>query len=1221
MRGKVNCDLKKLYLEQDQEQRNDVISNLKNGIDELIGTPNIGEIEKIEEKLKGVVPNRKELQGDLKREKARHDEHKVLSKYLKDVSIEIYKDVEITTTPEDFLENRINQIQGFFERAFNEGVYAYGKGADVGGLNDKDTWDAGKIRAVRRRIQKSHDKYYSRKGKIKLSGWENTVKAPLNMVADLDQTGAAAKLVKDSQQLLDSFLQSAMKWKEPVIERGLKGKTTLNLQNIDSQISSAANRGTIEEQNLSGWENTEIASRLFEELIHTEVRNIIPKDIPTDPKKFQAWRNSYMGKKFFELQKQPSERHEMGADGGEYVLIPLHVDKEGVKYLQQQRKLDIKEGKYSEQTNPMKQKLENAYLAYRIPSNFNSFLSTIRSKKNITKEKLEQQLESNKVEEGFYTAQEDRAYPYDLIKGTNKPKKKYAAFTRGVNFRGEFVYQPPNEWMPGIWKALEDQRKWSELFFESVIKDEWEDVQNNYSEVRNKVIEQLTLSGYDSEEIESILSKVEMAGIQDNYWEDAQGNLLSSNSLARKVNRFSYGYIKYQPEVNDRMMRDAIEGLEDRIEELESTLANFEYTLEDKDADSADIYEAEEQIQIGEEKLKEYKEALNAFNTKLFSDPSTDAERQDILMADKILSTKHRSLYADKTQRIKDRSVWRDYVDQTYRALHGSKLKTQAFKTILSLRNEPALVKYLVNEVRNATGEQFTESGFLGFDYSDERIAELMPGNTDPKSIRATGLFLRSLKTGFNLGFNTGFTNNFQRINLLLNYGIDPWQAAVRAVDKGDVHFTPEEILSQVRETGVLEPGNAMIDMLAIGMSGAESNYREALLPLRDMIALSKNTSLGGWLSSSKGWDKILSRASQRSEQEKIKVEELIRIKTLLWEFMHESKADKKYLKKLLNDMKLGLRQDYANRLVQWRISWFPFGMSGSSMFTLKGGEERMRLETAYMGLRKAYDMGLVTIPAQGRFKYTDSKEAVQMARLYVYSNMFGMNSPHLAKAFRSAFGGLTWQWKQFDWFQTQDEYRKLTNAILSTNSKYPMIGGMTLPSRMMMQIMKKSARGTGKILNIDTPSISKKTDDKMVDDFTNFFLTKGVASLISATMFWGSDIYGALAIAQKIGQVAGVRNPLTQRAVFGLASPLVSRSYHAMMVALLALNLLPFGAEEDDVLEDILRDYSPAIVFTIFLLIMDFEKNFTRGIKTWLPSGPKEIITSKEFMDFYNEF
>ena len=358
------------------------------GIDELIGRPNTSEIEKLEEKLKTVVPNRKELQSDLKREKARHDEHKIISTYLKDMSNLIFNEQEITTTPQDFIDNRLLQIQGFFQDAFNEGVYAYGKGVDYGGLNDKDVWDAGKIRAVRKRIEKSHNKYYKRKGKDKLTNIENTLMAPLQMVSDLDQSGAARKLIQMSQQMLDSFLQQGYKWKEPVIERGLKGKTTLNLESIDRQISSSANRGTIEERDLSGWQNTEIASRLFEELIHTEVRNIIPKDIPTDPKKFQAWRNSYMGKKFFELQKQPSERHEMGADGGEYVLIPLHVDKEGVKYLQKQRQLDIKEGKYSKQTNPMQNKLENAYLAYRIPSNFNSFLSTIRSKKNITKEKI-----------------------------------------------------------------------------------------------------------------------------------------------------------------------------------------------------------------------------------------------------------------------------------------------------------------------------------------------------------------------------------------------------------------------------------------------------------------------------------------------------------------------------------------------------------------------------------------------------------------------------------------------------------------------------------------------------------------------------------------------------------------------------------------------------------------------------------------------------------------
>ena len=73
-------------------------------------------------------------------------------------------------------------------------------------------------------------------------------------------------------------------------------------------------------------------------------------------------------------------------------------------------------------------------------------------------------------------------------------------------------------------------------------------------------------------------------------------------------------------------------------------------------------------------------------------------------------------------------------------------------------------------------------------------------------------------------------------------------------------------------------------------------------------------------------------------------------------------------------------------------------------------------------------------------------------------------------------------------------------------------------------------------------------------------------------------------------------------------------------MFALLAMNLLPFGADEDDVLEDIVRDYAPAFIFTMFLLIMDFEENFKRGIKTWLPSGAKEVLTSDEFMDFYNE-
>ena len=52
------------------------------------------------------------------------------------------------------------------------------------------------------------------------------------------------------------------------------------------------------------------------------------------------------------------------------------------------------------------------------------------------------------------------------------------------------------------------------------------------------------------------------------------------------------------------------------------------------------------------------------------------------------------------------------------------------------------------------------------------------------------------------------------------------------------------------------------------------------------------------------------------------------------------------------------------------------------------------------------------------------------MARLYVYANLFGMNSPHLPKMFRGAFGATTFQWRPYDYFQTQEDHRKFKNAV-----------------------------------------------------------------------------------------------------------------------------------------------------------------------------------------------
>ena len=134
---------------------------------------------------------------------------------------------------------------------------------------------------------------------------------------------------------------------------------------------------------------------------------------------------------------------------------------------------------------------------------------------------------------------------------------------------------------------------------------------------------------------------------------------------------------------------------------------------------------------------------------------------------------------------------------------------------------------------------------------------------------------------------------------------------------------------------------------------------------------------------------------------------------------------------------------------------------------------------------------------------------------------------------------------------------------------------------------------------------LDNKSDDKSMDTFSDMLIWKGGASAISLFMFYSSEIYGGLKILQTIGKYSGFRNPISQRAVFGLESPLISRSFHAIMLTLMVLDKMGIDTgdiEEEEVWEDVIRDYAPPIFLTIYLLMIDFEKNFARATKTWLP-------------------
>ena len=1222
MKGKIFCDEKKLFVTYDKEKKDELVKNLKYAFGNMIGLPNNGTILKLEEKLKGIIPNRKSIQKELKEEKERYNEHKILYDYLIDSSYQAFQIIELGTTPDEFINNQINRTQGYFEYAFNEPVKARYKGANIGGLNDKNEWDAGKIRAIRKRIESSNHSWWKKtKGGTvaypKLGFYEDQMKAPYLAALDMDVTGEAQKFVKMSKEQLDSYLEDSIKYKEPQIQKGISGPTRLNLATINRDIAKAVATDNIEGmENLNDKEITKVGNDLVEDILHTEVRNIIFKDIPTkDPKKFQAWRNSYMGKKFFELQKFPSERQTMGADGGQYVLVPLHVDKRGIKYLNQLRNEDVKNNKFSKDSNPMRRNNENAYIAYRIPSNFNSFLNVIRSKKNITQEKLESVIQTNTLEDGFYTAQEEKVFPYDLIPNTNKPKKKFSTFTRGVNYRGEFSYQPPINWMPNIWKVVKNQREWNELVFNEVIDDRLKEAEQKLSDQINKSTSIFIQSGYSSELIEEIFDKVlTMGDLENNYFQDNNGNWSTYNSQVQKISKFSYGYVEYNPWTVDRQMREAMKEISKEIKGLGSKIAIQENIRDSEESDNVEKYESKEQILKGKAKLEELNEAMNNFRKRLNLDPLIDEDRKQLLLANRVLSTKHRALFTNKKERLKDRSIWVNYIDKTFKEIHKINLKTQALATFTALRNQPSIVKYLADELHNTMGNPRAESGFLGISWLDEEsIAKAIPGIKDAEDLNNKSLLMRSYKTYANMGFSPGFTNNFQRSNIIIDRGFKPWLDARNARINGARGFTAEELEQQVRETGVLEPGNAMIDMLAIGMGGNSSNVKEAYVPWRDMWQLWKADTVEKFLGSDTGWDKVIENARKVSYGETINAEEIKKVKEQLYDFMHNDKATENYLKEQLEKMKLGFYQSQMNRLVRWRISWAPFG--GWEKFTLKGGEEEMRIEHGIEAFFRAEELGMVD-KSYDNWKYTDNPEVVQFARTMVYNHLFGMNSPHLPKMFRGGASGLYFQWKQYDWNQVQQEYKVLRNAVLASKTELPYIGGITLPARMMQNLMKR-----GKNVKLSSG------EDKMIDKFINMFAIRATISMLTQFAWYNTDILGIGKGIQTIARGLGIGggSPIIMRGASGMESVLVRRGFNVIMLAAMIISYMTRGGgldvDDEEIIEDIIRDNGPTILSTIYALMSDFDENKQRAFKTWLPSyGPKEIITADEFMDFFEE-
>ena len=1229
------CDDKRLSVELSEESRKELEVSLEKGVAGIIEYPH-DNTKALKKQYKEATKagEKKSILEDIKLEQARYKVHKELFKHLMDKSLEYLYNTNAFVVPNDYVSNRLDWVQGIFQEAYAVSAFARrDKGVSKSGLNNSRQWDAGKIRYILQKIKRWEKRAESDK---ELTPYENTIKQPMLVAASIDGTGQARKLVKMTTTVLDSYLQTGYPWVASIIDPITKQKNPISLQSIDEKISGIGARGSV--PNMTEYQKSVAAAQLSEELMHDEVRNIVPRDIPTNPSDFVKWRNSWAGKQFFEMIKFESERHEIGDADSRYVMIPLHSNKTGAKLLRKHRKTQVKDGRRA--VDPGEN--ENAFLIYRIPDNISGFFSAIKSNKLITEESLQEHLKPTELEEGFFTAQEHRVYKHETIPGTMNPKRKYADWRSGVQFQNK-IYEPPDGWMPEMWDAVDMQREWNELFYQKVLRKDHREVMELLQSYINQIKPELLNRGWDIDDIQEIINKVgDIGGMEFNIVQDKQGNFISSNSFVRKASKWSYGHVKFEYPVYLQMLEEALNVVQKSyLPEIDAQLATDRSIMNSPEASTAEIAESLERISEFEDKKKYYEELVVNLEKRIYGDTDTDVDKRDMVMVNKILATKGRTLFTDHKRRRKDRALWSEYVDQATRANELTRLKIELLKTVLAFKDNPALVNYLVDQVKAAAGDADIEAGFMNLNYSDRNVAEMFGDDVTAETVRDRGMIIRALKTAFNLGMGTSLTNNFQRKNGIINYGWKPIMDSIRAMTmrKGDENFSHEELVQQVEETGVLHPGNAFIDMLTLGMDigqGNSQDVKEALLPLVDLYRLRKATSLEGWLDQSKTWDKLLAGARLRSEGEKIQIEELRRVKTELYEIIHGdykgTARDRKYLEKRLQDLRIGLTQSTINRLVKWKLEWFPIG---GEYLTMSGGEETMRAEHSYMGMRLAYDMGRVTVPASGKWRYTDSADAVDMARLAVYMNLFGFTKVMASKMFRGAVGGIGFQFRQYDFHQTITEMEWLRSAALSEGwvNGNRAIGYGALPFRIALQTAKKAMRGGMQVARLAGVSkdqvqywqkmirLNPEHDNKNLDRATNFFLISGIPTIMLKYMYHTFAPYTIFRSVQSITR-RFLSDDVNMRAARGLESMVVSKMITLSMLLAYVFQIGSMSADdEDDTIRDALRElpFSMEIV-ALLLLITDFAESWHRAIRPYLPVPFKQIVADESVREFVED-
>ncbi|MBU1621743.1 MAG: hypothetical protein KJ604_19995, partial [Gammaproteobacteria bacterium] len=418
--------------------------------------------------------------------------------------------------------------------------------------------------------------------------------------------------------------------------------------------------------------------------------------------------------------------------------------------------------------------------------------------------------------------------------------------------------------------------------------------------------------------------------------------------------------------------------------------------------------------------------------------------------------------------------------------------------------------------------------------------------------------------------------------------------------------ITAEEWGGLIEETGVLDPLRAFTDALTAGMPTVSADF-DFILPYADIYKLVK-LSRAEFSRNDDKFDRMIeNHLKRRSLKQQADIKAIKNIKEKIYDIVHSevpsNPEEIARYKSQLKNLKLGLTEDYINRLVAWKLNWQFFGFSG---LTMGGSERNMRSEVAIEGMLRAEEDGMIPefdsrgqrLTGINRYRHPN---AIRMARLYVYNTMFGMSSQFLPKMFRGAVGKFALQFKSYQYHQLLHDWKYFQNFVASEEKTNPLFTAGNLSIRLTNEL--------GRMLGGRKLGISSKSDIT-ANRLLQFILSRGTASVLSVGMFY---IPKAGFIIRKVTGEFGFRG------VRGLESPVFAYPMRAIYLAL----ILGVGGDPDDkeakgALQSFLMDWTPPLMNMLVFLFIDGLKAARPYIPLYNPIGVTVGLGADLILDDY---